>query len=330
MRARPTCSCAAARPGASSRSSPPATPRAATCFGTPSPSRWRHGRGRSLLDDAGAGSDAGSAYVFVRSGTTWSEAAEAHGQRRGSRRRLRRRRWPSRATRPSSGAYGDDITERRRCGRGLRLRAQRHDLERAGRSSSPATRQPNDNFGRSVAAVGRHGHRRAPIWRTCRRIRARARPTSSCATARPGASSRELIAMDAASGDASFGQSVALCGRRGRGRDALRRPRGRRRARARPTSSCAAGRSGASRPSSPRATPRAATSSAGPSPSSGDTAVVGAREDDPAGLVEAGSAYVFRLAPAGSYCTAGTSASGCQATLSCPARPAPARPRASP
>ena len=50
---------------------------------------------------------------------------------------------------------------------------------------------------------------------------------------------------------------------------------------------------------------------------SGDTTVVGAPSDDNAGGAAAGSAYVFRLSPASvTYCTAGTSASGCQALLS--------------
>ena len=42
-----------------------------------------------LQDDHPGAIDAGSAYVFVRSGTTWSEAAEARRQRRGRRRLVR-------------------------------------------------------------------------------------------------------------------------------------------------------------------------------------------------------------------------------------------------
>jgi hypothetical protein len=50
---------------------------------------------------------------------------------------------------------------------------------------------------------------------------------------------------------------------------------------------------------------------------SGDTALVGAWQDGHADSVNVGSAYVFRLSPAAVvYCTAGTSASGCQALLS--------------
>jgi hypothetical protein len=50
---------------------------------------------------------------------------------------------------------------------------------------------------------------------------------------------------------------------------------------------------------------------------SGDTTVVGTRGDDHQGGFDAGSAYVFLLSAAPhTYCTAGTSASGCQALLS--------------
>jgi hypothetical protein len=54
----------------------------------------------------------------------------------------------------------------------------------------------------------------------------------------------------------------------------------------------------------------------------GDTAVVGAPGDDHGDWTDAGSAYVFRLLPGPvSYCTAGTSASGCQALLSATGTP---------
>ena len=50
---------------------------------------------------------------------------------------------------------------------------------------------------------------------------------------------------------------------------------------------------------------------------SGDTVVAGAAAVDGEGAVGVGAAYVFRLSPEPvSYCTAGTSASGCQALLS--------------
>jgi hypothetical protein len=51
---------------------------------------------------------------------------------------------------------------------------------------------------------------------------------------------------------------------------------------------------------------------------SGDSTVIGRPYDDHAGGADAGSAYVFRLSPSSpvSYCTAGVSSSGCQATLS--------------
>jgi len=51
---------------------------------------------------------------------------------------------------------------------------------------------------------------------------------------------------------------------------------------------------------------------------SGDSIVVGAHLDNHSGQFDLGSAYVFRFAPGPpvAYCTAGTSASGCQALLS--------------
>ena len=69
IKARPMSLCAAARPGASSRSSRPATARLMTVRRL-----GRHQRG-----DTRGGSivttlvESGSAYVFVRSGTTWSQ-----------------------------------------------------------------------------------------------------------------------------------------------------------------------------------------------------------------------------------------------------------------
>jgi hypothetical protein len=55
---------------------------------------------------------------------------------------------------------------------------------------------------------------------------------------------------------------------------------------------------------------------------SGDTVVAGAPFDKHGGLLQAGSAHVYRLASAPvSYCTAGTSASGCTATISASGSP---------
>jgi len=48
---------------------------------------------------------------------------------------------------------------------------------------------------------------------------------------------------------------------------------------------------------------------------SGGQVVAGAPRNDPAGLVDAGAAYLFDLSGPQAYCTAGTSASGCQALL---------------
>ena len=76
LRARPTCSCAAGRPGASSRSSPPATRRADDRSASRSPYRATRSWSGPTADDTTGGGNAGSAYVFVRSGTTWSEQAK--------------------------------------------------------------------------------------------------------------------------------------------------------------------------------------------------------------------------------------------------------------
>ncbi len=86
-RARRTCSCARGSPGPSRPSSPPPTPPQTTSSGP----RWRSratprwwGRPRRQPP-----ADAGSAYVFVRSGVTWAEQRQAHRRRRRRRRLLR-------------------------------------------------------------------------------------------------------------------------------------------------------------------------------------------------------------------------------------------------
>ena len=94
--------------------------------------------------------------------------------------------------------------------------------------------------------------------------------------------------------------------------------------RARPTCSRAAARPGPRSRSSPPATRRLTTTSATPSSLSGDTAVVGARHDDHAGgMMRARPTSSGSPPTAGPYCTAGTSASGCQALLSAWGRRAP-------
>jgi hypothetical protein len=60
---------------------------------------------------------------------------------------------------------------------------------------------------------------------------------------------------------------------------------------------------------------------------SGDSVVVGASGDDQANAFNTGAAYVFRLSPDPvSYCTAGTSASGCQALISATGTPSASAP----
>ena len=75
-RARPTCSRAPERAGASRRSSPPATARPATSSAVPSPWPATPPWSARTSDDVGANSGQGSAYVFTRSGTTWSQQAQ--------------------------------------------------------------------------------------------------------------------------------------------------------------------------------------------------------------------------------------------------------------
>ena len=184
MRARPTCSCAAGRPGASRQkltASDAAGPTTTSAARSP---LGRHGRGRGprrILGIAGCGLG-----LRVRAQRDDLErAAEAHRQRRraagddfgvsvglvgrhgrGRGHVGRPRRWP-------------------RCGLGLRVRAQRDDLERSSRSSPPATRRSTTS---SAAPSPSRATRRwsGPMAMTTRADRTRARPTSSSSAPRPG------------------------------------------------------------------------------------------------------------------------------------------------
>ena len=247
-----------------------------------------HGRGRGAPDDTPAGMDAGSAYVFVRSGTTWTEqqklvasdgaAGDAsasgvglrgHGGGRGARRRHPGRR--ERARRTCSCARGRPGPS----SRSSWPRTARRATRSASRCRSPGTRWWS-------------GASRT----TRRRARTRARRTCSCARGRPGPSSRSSWRSDGAASD-GFGSSVSVSGDTVGGRA---RPWTTRRAawmRARRTCSCARGRPG---PQQQKllASDGAAGDFFGYSVSvSGDTVVVGALADDTPGGADAGSAYVF-------------------------------------
>ena len=76
MRARPTCSFAAGPRGPSRRSSPPAIAAANDDFGISVSLSGDTALVGAKLDDHAGSADAGSAYVFVRSGASWSEQAK--------------------------------------------------------------------------------------------------------------------------------------------------------------------------------------------------------------------------------------------------------------
>jgi hypothetical protein len=85
---------------------------------------------------------AGAAWVFLRTGTTWAQQAEAHRQRRGRRRRIRRERGDLRRKKANYalvGAPGDNGASARRgssCARarpgpaGAKLTGKRRDRQR--------------------------------------------------------------------------------------------------------------------------------------------------------------------------------------------------------
>ena len=108
-------------------------------------------------DDHAGVIDAGSAYVFVRSGTGWTEQAKltaSDGQQRDHSAPS-----ASRATRPWSGPRG--TTRGPGCGLGLRLCPHRSDLDRASEAHRQRRRgrRPLRRFRHHF---GRHGPDRGP------------------------------------------------------------------------------------------------------------------------------------------------------------------------
>ena len=287
-RARPTCSCAAGRPGPSSRSSWPRDGAAATPSATRSSSRGtRRWSGRP--DDTPGGMDAGSAYVFVRSGTTWTEQQKLLA-----------------SDGPADDLFGISVAVSGRHGRGRSLLDDDAAASDAGaayvfvRSGTTWTEQQKlmasrRGGGRLLRLVGRRS-RATRRWSarpatTRRAAWMRARPTSSCARGRPGPSSRSSWPRDGAAGDV-FGFSVSISGRHGGGRGATATTPRAAWTRARPTCSCARGRPGpSSRSSWPPTEPRA-TTSAVRWRSRGTRRWSGAYATTPGGA-DAGSAYVF-------------------------------------
>ena len=173
--ARPTSSCATARPGASRPTSRPPTPRRTTtsairwrCRAT----RWWSGRIGEDSNATGVNGDqsnnsasgSGAAYVFVRSGTTWSQQAYLKASNTGAGDQFGY----------SVAVSGDTVVV------GAHLRGQQ-----------------------------RHGRERQPEQQ--QRVTAPARPTSSCAAGRPGPS-RPTSRPRTPGRDDSFGSSVAVSG----------------------------------------------------------------------------------------------------------------------
>ncbi len=106
-------------------------------------------------DNHGGGQ--GAAYVFVQSGTTWSQQAELHRERRRRGRPLRLRGVGERHDRrrrrlPTPGQLQSEP------GRGVRLRAVRHDVEPAGRAHRERRRRTRR--ARRGGVVERHDRRR--------------------------------------------------------------------------------------------------------------------------------------------------------------------------
>ena len=209
MRARRTCSCARGRPGPSSRSSWPRTERRATTSAT----RCRSPGTRSVvgarLDDTPGGADAGSAYVFVRSGTIWSEQQKllasdgAASDHFGS----------------SVSVSGDTVVVgapcrrhagRRGCGLGVRVRALGDDLDRAaeapgvGRSGARRTSAVSVSVSGDTVVVGASGDDTP----------GGADAGSAYVFVRSGTTwteQQKLLASDGAAGD-HFGGSVSVSG----------------------------------------------------------------------------------------------------------------------
>ena len=144
----------------------------------------RHRRGGRPGDTDGANAAQGSAYVFARSGTTWSQQAKltaADGAADD---------WFGNSVAISGDTAVVGADPRRtsapsRPGLGLRLHAQRHDLEPAAKLTA-ADGAASDWFGISVAISGDTAV--VGAYDDVGANATRARPTSSRAAARPGAS----------------------------------------------------------------------------------------------------------------------------------------------
>ena len=219
------------------------------------------------LDDD-IGTDAGSAYVFVRSGTSWSRAGKLTASDAAADDRFGYS-VAFRATRPWSGRY-DDLA-----GRKMRARPTCScAAERAGpsrRSSPPATRRAGDFFGYPSAFratrpwSGRYDDGAGVGCGLGLRVRAQRNELDRAGEAhrqRRGGQRRLRLSVSLSGDTAVVGAQRRTTTRAAR-------------MRARPTCSCAAARAGPSSRSSPPATRRLATIRL-LRRLSGDTAVVGA------------------------------------------------------
>ena len=199
-RARPTSSCAPAPPGVCKRKLTAADGAGYDEFGTSVALS-----GDTALVGAYGGRcrrqlDQGSAYVFVRSGTTWSQQAKLTAAD-GAADDSSATRWPSPATPPWSGPTARRRRQPTPTGRGLRLRAHRHDLEPAGQADRRRRRRRRRLRRARSPSRRRHAPWSGAVWTTSAQPRPRARPTSSCAPAATWSQQAKLTAADGAVSD---------------------------------------------------------------------------------------------------------------------------------
>ena len=197
-------------------------------------------------DDVGANADQGSAYVFTRSGTTWSQQAKLTAADGADGDVLRLARSPSRATPPWWGAATTKSAP-------TQYQGSAYVFTRSGTTWSQQAKLTAadgaawDWFGHSVALSGDT----AVVGAPSDDVGANEYQGSAYVFTRSGTTwsqQAKLTAADGAREDA-FGCSVALCRRHRPGGCLLGRRRRQLLTRARPTSSPAAARPGASRPS---------------------------------------------------------------------------------
>ena len=148
-------------------------------------------------DDHTGLTNAGSVYVFVRSGTSWIEQASAHSKRRRQRRRFGSTVALS-GTRSSSGPTGIPLWAHQP-GLRLRVRAQRNDLDPAGEAHGQRPGAPQCSAGASPL-------RTTPPWSQPKVM------LGLCVRAQRHDLDRASEAHRQRRGREGFGSSVALAG----------------------------------------------------------------------------------------------------------------------